>query len=368
MKLLNDVLQDCGFDKNQQTTIVNLIQQTAVSDIPEFRDHTSALIWLVEITQKHWLRGEGLERWDVEDNDKQLAERDTIMRMFQSLGLIDDIKPKYRDYDYVLMMGALESRVETRLDYAHFLYAQAEYNFDHLVMLSGARPLMADKEPSIKHLSPEKQTEHGMMMYLLDRMKDKNPDDSFFSKPIQEIDTPMQVDVTGKSRRPNTKDTIDSWLATKPKPGRALVISNQPYCSYQHSVARVLLPPEFDVETIGHHSNGQDPVKVYLDSLARLFYTMKPTLEKQYKQGAVIEATTENKPGITSSILTWCCSYGGLATLGALATAIVATYYSASSDALVQLGRSGFGFFGGHHTANAAGEDLVGQLTGSTNP
>lgn len=370
MKLLQDVLLECGFEKDQQATIVSLIQKTAVSDIPAFDDHISALNWLVEITQQHWLRGEGLERWDVQDNDKQLAERQTIMKMFHSLDLIDDIKPKQPHYDYVLMMGAMESRVKTRLGYAHSLYANAEYDFDHLVMLGGARPLIADKEPSIERLLPEKQTEHGMMMCLLDDMTNKHPGDSFFSKPVQAIDTPMQVDVTGKSRRPNTKDTIDSWLATKPKPGRVLVISNQPYCSYQHSVARAFLPTEFEVETVGHHSSGQDPVKVHLDSLARVFYTMKPRLEKQYKQEAEVEAKPENKQGITSSVITWCCSYGGIATLGALATAIVATYYAASSDTLVQFGRSAFGFFGGrpNNAANVTSEELVDQLIGSANP
>jgi hypothetical protein len=370
MKLLKDVLLECGFDEDQQPTIVSLIQKTAVSDIPKFEDRISALNWLVEITQKHWLRGEGLERWDVQDNSEQLAERDAIMKMFHSLDLIEDIKPKQVHYDYVLMMGAMENRVKTRLGYAHSLYTDSKYDFDHLVMLGGARPLMADKEPSIEHLLPEKQTEHGMMMYLLDGMKGEHPDDVFFSKPVQEIDTPMQVDVAGKPRRPNTKDTIDSWLATNPKPGRVLVISNQPYCSYQHSVARTLLPAEFDVETVGHHSSGQDPVKVHLDSLARVFYTMRPTLEKQYKLEAAVEAIPENKPGITSSFLTWCCSYGGLATFGALATAVVATYYGASNDTLVQFSRSAFSFFGGHHNdaANAASEELTGQLIGSTNP
>lgn len=370
MKFLQDVLLECGFDEEQQATIVNLIQKTSVGDIPEFDDRISALNWLVEITQKHWLRGEGLERWHVQDTSEQLTERDAIMKMFHSLDLIEDIKPKQAHYDYVLMMGALESRVKTRLSYAHSLYADSKYDFEHLVMLGGARPLMADKEPSTKHLLPENQTEHGMMMYLLNDMKDKHPDDIFFSKPVQEIDAPMQVDVAGKPRRPNTKDTIDSWLATNPKPGRVLVISNQPYCGYQHSVARTLLPAEFDVETVGHHSRGQDPVKVYLDSLARLFFTMRPTLEKQYKQEAAVEAIPENKPGITSSFLSWCCSYGGLATLGALATAVVATYYGASNDTLVQFSRSAFSFFGGHHNdaANVVSEDLANSFIGNASP
>jgi hypothetical protein len=370
MKLLKDVLLKCGFSEDQQATIVSLIQKTAVSDIPEFDDHISALNWLVEVTQKHWLRGQGLERWDVQDNVEQLAERDAIMKMFHSLDLIDDLKPSQKHYDYVLMMGALESRVRTRLGYAHSLHTNSAYNFDQLVMLGGARPLMADREQSIEHLSPEKQTEHGMMMYVLARMKSEHPEDGFFSKPVQEIDTPMQVDVTGKTRRPNTKDTIDSWLATNPKPGHVLVISNQPYCSYQHSVARTLLPAEFDVETVGHHSSGLDPVKVHLDSLARVFYTMQSALEKQYEQDSTVTSTTENKAGITNSLLTWCCSYGGLATLGALATAIVATYYGAPSNTLVQLGKSAFGFFGGSHNdgMSAAGDELANSFTASNAP
>lgn len=301
MKLLKNVLSKCGFNEEQQTTIINLIQKTVVNDIPEFGDHMSALNWLVEVTQKYWLRGEGLERWDVQDNAEQLAERDAIIKMFHSLNLINEIKPSHSHYDYVLMMGALENRVKIRLEHAHSLYANSEYDFDNLVMLGGARPLTAAQEPSIERLLPEKQTEHGMMMCLLEEMKGEHLEDVFFSKAVQEIDTPMQVDITGKTRRPNTKDTIDSWLATAPKPGRVLVISNQPYCSYQHSVARTLLPTEFEVETVGNRSNGQDPIKVHLDSLARIFYTMQPTLEKNYEHEFTAKGKAESKVVLASA-------------------------------------------------------------------
>lgn len=363
MKFLKDVLLKCGFDEAQQTTVIDLIQKTAVDNIPEFNDHISALDWLVEVTQQHWLRGKGLERWDVQDNTEQLAEHDAILKMLHSLNLVSAIESKRTHYDYLLMMGALESRVRTRLEYAHSLFSNSKYDFDKLVMLGGARPLMADKEKSIESLPPEQQTEYGMMMYLLNKMKSEHPKDEFFSKTVQGINTPMQVDDTAKERRPNTKDTIDSWLATNPKPGHVLVISNQPFCSYQHSVARTLLPAEFEVETIGHHASAHEPVKVYLDSLARLFFTMQPTLEKSYKQDLTAKATPKSKTGITTSVLSWCCSYAGLTTLGVLATALVVTNRNTSNNTLAQIGSRLFGFFSKNNNVPTSDTALTNSAT-----
>lgn len=40
MKALKEVLFDCVFDEDKQTTLVNLINKTAASEIPQFYDRT----------------------------------------------------------------------------------------------------------------------------------------------------------------------------------------------------------------------------------------------------------------------------------------------------------------------------------------
>jgi hypothetical protein len=58
--------------------------------------------------------------------------------------------------------------------------------------------------------------------------------------------------------RPNTGDTYNLWLASKPKAGLCFMISNQPYCLYQQLVAEPIMPKVVTFETVGPAS---DPSK-----------------------------------------------------------------------------------------------------------
>jgi hypothetical protein len=284
MSYLNEVLNACGFDAKQQVALSDLLKLTAVKDIPEFSGCDEALVWLVDTTQTYWLRGKGLERWDVTDEPGLTVQKAQMALDFMTLDMQAAIKPSLSDYDYVLMMGALQSRVETRLAYAKASFDAGEYDFKQLVMLGGARPLYSDKELAAQTLSEDKQTEYHMMMHVLQTMeKESKTPSEFFSKSRELINTPMQQ-AGDTMRRPNTKDTVESWLLTKPAPGRVLVISNQPYCRYQDAVVKSLLPSTFTVETIGHQSSGLDSTKVHLDSLARGFYTQKPQLMAVFQE------------------------------------------------------------------------------------
>ncbi len=294
MKHLQRVLRDCGYDKSQQVALCQLILATStLKAIPDFESQDEALQWLVATTQENWLRGQGLERWDTRDSAELVEQKAGIYKLCDLLNLRAEIKPKLPHYDYVLLMGALQSRVETRLAYAKTSFDRGDYDFDTLVMLGGARPLYADKELLSAKLGADEKTEYHMMMHVLGAMEagsSAQTSSDFFTKARQTINTPMQKAADGSPRRPNTRDTVETWLATKPKLGTVLVISNQPYCTYQDATVKGLLPARFEVETAGHQGSEHDNVKVHLDSLARVFYTKRPALLAQYRQERAIKS------------------------------------------------------------------------------
>ena len=82
----------------------------------------------------------------------------------------------------------------------------------------------------------------------------------------------------GTISRANTEDTLRHWLTTDPIPGTCLAVSSQPFVGYQHSVARTVLPVNFEIETVGDISAEDEPLAVYLDTVARWLYQEKKRL------------------------------------------------------------------------------------------
>jgi hypothetical protein len=99
--------------------------------------------------------------------------------------------------------------------------------------------------------------------------------------PVMYIDALQQVDSNGKTRRPNTSDTIKRWIEVDPIPGSCLFISNQPFILYQETTVRMLMLDDFEVETVGFATqSGYDSVHMVLDSLARCIYQENEKFKK----------------------------------------------------------------------------------------
>lgn len=238
---------------------------------------------LVDATQKEWLRKPGSERWQIEEKFPEL--RTKIIGALDEIGLFTEIKPSDKKYSYCLILGATVQRVRTRLAYAIALY-NAGIHFDRIIFLGGQRPLDANIEsaamlvdPANGELSiradwqqpaPLPTTEYGMMKLVYDQA---DMPAAFASIPVTFIDSPMQQKPDGTLARPTTGDTIKDWLATEPKTGSCLFISNQPYVGYQDAVARTFMPATFGVETVGPRVDKDDElVAVLLDTMARWLY------------------------------------------------------------------------------------------------
>jgi hypothetical protein len=157
--------------------------------------------------------------------------------------------------------------------------------FNQLVFLGGARPLDANLESSeillnthnellptksswqLKGELPTTETEMMKLVY----------DQAVLSKelenvPVTFIDTPLIETANGTKRRPNTGDTIASWLAQRRSEGDTLFISNNPYVGYQDAVVRYYMPQDAYIETVGPEADKNELISIYLDTIARNLY------------------------------------------------------------------------------------------------
>jgi len=214
---------------------------------------------LNEYAQREWIRKEGVERWDL---DQQKLDQ-KFMPVFKKLGLIDEIKPEKKQFEYAFIMGALAERMKIRIAYLEKLKNEG-YVFNHIVLLAGLRPANAIKEPEWVG-----KTEADIMMDLY--KKSSLPQDR-----VQLVCAPMKIDSSGlPTIRPNTDDTIlafkDSEQAHAHQ-GSCVVISNSPFIPRPVSLFRMLLPHTFDIYGAGDAANEDIAMAVIFDELARLIF------------------------------------------------------------------------------------------------
>ncbi|MBM3892985.1 hypothetical protein FJ365_01115 [Candidatus Dependentiae bacterium] len=239
---------------------------------------------IITATQKQWLRTAGMERYEL--TDKYANRMHEFKPLLQKLGLIDEVLPKYKEYDYALVHGATILVMRARLAFLAGLW-QKGVRFKKLILLTGQRDLYPSEETSSSftdkqdrfpmqpgwQVQPEEMpgTEDGAMQLIYDHLLMAPP---MRQVPMVLINAPKQQQGDGSWRRPNTKDTIDCWLTKQPQPGSCLAVSNQPFNGYQDLVVRALLPAGFSLETVGFSVSPQyESVTMCLDSLARWLYS-----------------------------------------------------------------------------------------------
>ncbi|MBY0353908.1 hypothetical protein K2W90_06105 [Candidatus Babeliales bacterium] len=263
-------------------------------DLLEFMNvkHDGSLVDVVAKTQAQWLRQVGKERWEM--SELLVARQNEFLSILERLGFIAEQQPTKKSYDYALLLGATLSRVRLRLGHLVKLWNQG-IRFDKLVFLSGQRALEKDFEGEDALLSLTNidlpirkdwqffgslpKTEMEMMRFVYDQAEIP---ELMRAVSVTFVDSPMRQRVDGTWVRPTTLDTINDWLVMSPQHGSCLVLSNQPYVLYQHSVVQTALPQEFYVETVGRAVDEEDNNNaVYLDTVARWLYQEKIRLEQK---------------------------------------------------------------------------------------
>lgn len=249
-----------------------LLQLLSLTDV----EHDGSLSSIVTATQAAWIRKPGIERWEIVEKSRENTE--SIHNQLMKLNLIDEIAPSKKSYDYALWMGSAYPCMQNRFASLIKLWEQG-VRFDQIVLLSGARPLTDAEQHALVadfNLSDEQTpaTEADAMQLVY---KNSAMSESMKQVPLVVIDVPMQVTKNGALARPTTGDTVNAWMELQPQAGTCLVVSNQPYVSYQDSVTKTLLPQNFAVETVGKKSDDIN-IDVYLDTVARLLYQEKKRL------------------------------------------------------------------------------------------
>jgi len=234
---------------------------------------------IVQKTQKAWLRPADKERTDLIDTPDLIALKSVLMSLFKKLGLLQQIDPNQKEYDYILVMGAYHKRVALRHTHAISL-CEKGYKTKEIVFLGSERPLHPIEEPAeIYGTDNPPKTEYDMMKWI-DSHAQMSPEVRRIKRTF--INTPNTVDANGRIKRATTADTFREWLKTNPTPGSCLIVSNQPFVGYQASVARSYLPKSFKIDATGQTANHDQKgtISIILDSLARWIYQENLIREK----------------------------------------------------------------------------------------
>ncbi len=231
-----------------------LSELTTFLEIPEGAD-------LVVETQKNWLRKAGQERWEMTELSSE--QKTFVLDWTSNQGLFSSWEPTEKSYDKALILGASTSHMQTRLEFLKNLWDQG-IRFDEIVWLTGDRPLDERIDGLTDRCLNESEASHIIW-------EEASLPEEMRTLPVSFIAVPMKEE----GKRPNTADTIVAWLEKSPKPCKALFVSDQPFCGYQFSIIKGVLPEDFLFDVVGH---GADPTShpaaaaITLDSIARWIY------------------------------------------------------------------------------------------------
>lgn len=238
---------------------------------PQFQDFLNmvgipgANIWEIDTAlQDRFFQknGDGTpkERWELGSVSVPCTETD-MRNALRPLGFIEFSVPSQEKYKYGSWPGALLPRAAARLHDLATTWHDHNTRLEQLVVFGGKRPIISEMEsPAIARRLPfvwkdcfesfnSVTTELDLMKWLWCNME---LPEGLRALPTTFVDAPMK-EVDGKPVRPNTEDTINCWLETKPVEGSILVSSGAPYGMAQdEAFASLCEPYGFKVETFGH--------------------------------------------------------------------------------------------------------------------
>ena len=234
--------------------------------------HSNDLDNMVEATQA-WRRAPDQERWQLKDLNIDQKTYDKALLQLQQLDLINEIKPQQTAYDYALLLGATVPRMQKRLDHLISLWKTGT-RFNKIIFLVGIRPLVPEID-TIQQLTartvgnnphkdafPATELEGAEMIIHSTSMPD-----AMRQLPVEYVSTPRRWE-DNRWQRANTRETTTTWSKTKPKPGSALVMSEQPSAHYQVEVVRQELPESFSIDLAARPALPETRLVILLDALA----------------------------------------------------------------------------------------------------
>jgi hypothetical protein len=222
----------------------------------------------IDAAQKTWQRPEGTERWQIKE--RFTDKRDALLLLMKELGFTDAIHAREKHYEYAAIHGATLRTVESRIKWLVKEWKRG-VRFDAVIILSGERKL--DKALELSEINkrwrcpevmPENETQ--MIQWLWNETE--------LPKEMRRLPFTL-VNAKASNWRAHTGDTVNAWLASAPKAGSILAVSNQPYVSYQDMSLRNRLPSSFTLETVGERAGDDIMNSVYLDNIAALLLQLR---------------------------------------------------------------------------------------------
>ena len=139
--------------------LLSLCQLTNVE-----RGDSFGLEEVVVITQRHWLRKHGTERYELANGPWE-THREEILTHLRPLNVIHHVKAEITNtpYDIVIFHGAMAFSVKIRLEFLIAEYRRG-IRFKQVVLLTGDRPLNSLREAEFIGLGL--QTEAEIVQYL----------------------------------------------------------------------------------------------------------------------------------------------------------------------------------------------------------
>ncbi|VHO03442.1 hypothetical protein [Candidatus Rhabdochlamydia sp. T3358] len=280
------------FDENYQPR-VKLIQLLELVGMEPLNGSEKAIIQINNWAQKNLLR-QG-ERWQEQTNRFEEL-KPQIKPLLRELGFVDALFPHFKEYEGVIVHGALLPRARLRLYYLIEQWQQG-VRFSHIYFLSGERPLEVNRENESTFMDDSKsplkirkdwaaplefpKTEREMIQLVWEQSE--IPED-MRKVEVHFINALMKKDAKGESSiRPTTDDTVKAWLETKPPHGRYLAITNAPYINRQDLTVRIIAPFKYSFDTVGSGAGQQEKMAIILDELARFIFQTKQISEKVSK-------------------------------------------------------------------------------------
>ncbi len=267
---------DPALSQQQLESLSALLLATGTPHRKEFNS-------MVEATQQ-WRRKPGQERWEVGDLKLSDEQKKKVMMHLKALGLIYKQKPDKKHFDYALLLGATAPRMKSRFQHLVSLWKEG-VRFDKIIFLSGERPIQdnidlteilvsevigqeASKDKKQK-ARPATEKEAARMVYMATEM----PDD-MRAIPVEFFST-SRTWLVDRWQRGNTRDSFKNWANSNPRPGSALIVSNQPHLLYQQEVIRQELPEGFTTQGTAQEADPGGQIVMYLDALALWLQNLK---------------------------------------------------------------------------------------------
>ena len=236
---------------------------------------------LNKILQDNWFAKDAAFRYKITGDPPTDKQVDYL----RALGHVDAVHTpdiKNTVWTEVLFCGAMLKRVRDRLTFLHDEDMEGLDVRGDVYMLGSERKLDPVKEskealqapwPTMRRVGWQppfemKATEIEMMKYVVNESVVAERWPYVY---VQTPDVPVK-DAPGKTRPANTYDTVVEYYKRYGPGGRTLVVSNQPFVSYQETIVRRILPRDDTVVCIGPAADVTIPLKTFLDNIAKEIY------------------------------------------------------------------------------------------------